>query len=842
MESAIALEEFQKIVQQHPKNADFCERELNWIKNRSLDWHSDRIRVGVIGVTSSGKSTLINAILGTDILSSAVAPSSGQLVCCSYGEKPEIIIHFENGTEKKLSGKDFSRDMLERYSDERFNTKNKEQVLSIELTSPQFDLGEDVLLVDSPGLDAFGLEAHERLTLESLVPTIDACIYVTTMKTNSDQKTQEILNAVAKYNCPIIIVQNMLDAVRPSPSGDQTCEQVAADHKKRVQEIVDKSNITDKDSVQIIQTSAEIAKRWRSAQTSGDEPAVSEEAYRKSNYQAFVESVIGILDVQRPRIERQRLISISSCATALKDSIHDKITKPAVDVEEDFPLQALKNRTIERRSAVQKEYSRILDEYQTRAKAILVAIGAAVEEETIPKQSKTGQSSATIAQSLQNFTKRIREGVEKLGKTVSGHDAKALEESLKDTNDAVKAFETALADLVSKHNAFVISAAQGINVPSRDLLCSSALHSFRAVSVKKKTETITCKVKKDTLGGRLSRGFGWLFRQSDWGYEYKSREEVVIDYEETKKEICARLADAYERYTNSMEDWKSKHFNHSMDIIEAEIQSAEESYLKKKAAAVERESLAELDKGLSKFIEQVNNGLPIAECAKYEETQGTVFTSKEMEVSDYVEAVLRLSRSALQQQHRAIARAFVTKIGCESSTPIVISWDDRSTDEFLWQTGLTDANILQSPVSNAGIPRKKERCLFVLVNAIQYGAARKQIDALKIHETLTKRDHVVWVVQDFQELLTGDRAVEGLSNMAELSSKSKFAIPCESSIYIVHENPIYNLTFFEHQFDRRHQQVPSELIDRLQGDFGVYLSPGIKNTLGEILLKVHLDR
>ena len=64
MKSVVALEEFQKIIQQDQANISFCESELNWIENRKADWSSDRIRVGVIGVTSSGKSTLINAILG----------------------------------------------------------------------------------------------------------------------------------------------------------------------------------------------------------------------------------------------------------------------------------------------------------------------------------------------------------------------------------------------------------------------------------------------------------------------------------------------------------------------------------------------------------------------------------------------------------------------------------------------------------------------------------------------------------------------------------------------------------------------------------------------------------
>ena len=85
------------------------------------------------------------------------------MVCCSYGEKAEITIRFENGTEQKFSGKQFGRDILQEFSDERYNPQNQKGVLNIELTSPLFDFGKDVLLVDSPGLDAFGLEAHERL-------------------------------------------------------------------------------------------------------------------------------------------------------------------------------------------------------------------------------------------------------------------------------------------------------------------------------------------------------------------------------------------------------------------------------------------------------------------------------------------------------------------------------------------------------------------------------------------------------------------------------------------------------------------------------------------------------
>ena len=799
MTSIIALEKFQEIIRQDPNNIIFCERELDWIENRIHDWSSDRIRVGVIGVTSSGKSTLINAVLGTDILSSAIAPSSGQLVCCSYGEKPEITIRFENGTEQKFSGKQFGRDILQEFSDERYNPQNQKGVLNIELTSPLFDFGKDVLLVDSPGLDAFGLEAHERLALECLVPTMDACIYVTTMKTNSDQKTLEILNTVAKYQCPIIIVQNMLDAVRPSPSGDKTREQVATDHRNRVKRIVDRSDIEDKDSVQIIQISAELAKKWKSAKSAGTEPPITEDAYHKSNYELFVDSVTRILEVQRPRIERQRLHSIQSRVDALSKSIQERINEPTAAIEETFPLQGLKSEVENRRAFVPLKYQEILGTYTAAAKRIRVAVG-----------------------------------VEKA-------DGRNIEHILNDANRVVKKFEEYLANIISEHNEFIRSVEKVINIPSRDLLCSSTFHTFKSVALEKTIQIEHQRVEKEGFWGKVARRVGDKLKgifDNDWGYENESREIVVTDVKATKRKISFRLTEAYKRYTKTMEDWEKRNFNRSMDLIEAEIEASEKSYQRKKSAAVEAQSLAKLENELKIFIEQLRKDLPDSELTKYEEKNSTPSSSKKVDVTPYVGTVLQLSRFALQQQQRAIAHSFISAIACENHVPILISWDDHCSNDFMWQTGISDAVVIRSPVSNAAIPQEPNRCFFVLVNAIQYGAAHKQIDALHLNSVLNEQDHVVWVIQDFQELLTSDRAVEGLSEIAKLSGVLR--IPCKSSLFIMHENPVYNLVLLKLQFNPFFKYAPHKLIYEIQAGFGVYLTDSVSETLGEIVNKVHL--
>ena len=214
---------------------------------------------------------------------------------------------------------------------------------------------------------------------------------------------------------------------------------------------------------------------------------------------------------------------------------------------------------------------------------------------------------------------------------------------MKDTNRVVKEFEEALADIISEHNAFVIATAKEINIPSRDLLCSSALHSFNDVSIERIIKSGTKRVKKEGLGGGVSRS-----SLAGFSVFYQVAELVMIGAMSTnhtrklsqtlkllRKKICTRLAEAYERYCKSMEEWAKKNFNRSMELIEAEIEASEKNYLRKKAAAVEMQSLAELDSALKPFIDQIRKDLPDSEFAKYEEAGGAVFSSKEIDVTPY---------------------------------------------------------------------------------------------------------------------------------------------------------------------------------------------------------------
>ncbi|MDR6201886.1 dynamin family protein [Paraburkholderia graminis] len=222
--------------------------EINWLGYRQKLWHGDAFRIGLVGITSSGKSTLVNALLGTEMLPRAVRPSSNSLVVCEWGERLECLIHFLDPAKKPrmVLGSTIAK-TVKYYADEESNPGNVLGVAEIHLRSPDFKLGRGVALIDTPGLDAYGYDDHERLTLEFLLPTLDIVMFVTTCKANSDEKLRQYVCLVRDRDIPVMVVQNMIDSVeaKPGPRGSilKSKDEVRAEHRFRVEALLKKAGV-----------------------------------------------------------------------------------------------------------------------------------------------------------------------------------------------------------------------------------------------------------------------------------------------------------------------------------------------------------------------------------------------------------------------------------------------------------------------------------------------------------------------------------------------------------------------------------------------------------------------
>jgi hypothetical protein len=124
---------------------------------RSLDLSDNRPRkIGVFGPPKRGKSTLLNVLLGEDILPTARTPKTHCIVeihnIAETTEKPRLVLHRENGGHKMLFKAE--ADEINNAIDHCFDDKNSD-VTRIEVyrdfRSPLFP--DNSILVDTPGAE-----------------------------------------------------------------------------------------------------------------------------------------------------------------------------------------------------------------------------------------------------------------------------------------------------------------------------------------------------------------------------------------------------------------------------------------------------------------------------------------------------------------------------------------------------------------------------------------------------------------------------------------------------------------------------------------------------------------
>lgn len=267
------LEELQRqiraLMTQNDQLAGYFQSELEWLNRRAKLWQKDAFRVGLVGVTSSGKSTLVNALLEARLLPDAVRPSSNCLVVCEWGEMTEGVVFFKDPACKpRLLRGDGIHSGLARFADEKTNPGNQEGVEEIRVRSPRFRFGPGVSLIDTPGLDAYGYDDHEKLTLEVLLPTVDVVLFLTTCKANSDAKIRDYVGLARDHGKPVIVVQNMVDSVVEKLGSNghviESRNQVLEKHLHRLQSVLKRSGV---EAVSVRQVSAHWALRGRLAES-----------------------------------------------------------------------------------------------------------------------------------------------------------------------------------------------------------------------------------------------------------------------------------------------------------------------------------------------------------------------------------------------------------------------------------------------------------------------------------------------------------------------------------------------------------------------------------------------
>ena len=117
---------------------------LSMILDRLED---NSFEIAIFGRVSSGKSSLLNAMLGIDVLPVGVTPITAVPTRLLYGETPVVHVWFANRTPEE-----FDIAHLPEFVAEQLNRGNEKHVTRIVVQLPSPRLREGIAFVDTPGL------------------------------------------------------------------------------------------------------------------------------------------------------------------------------------------------------------------------------------------------------------------------------------------------------------------------------------------------------------------------------------------------------------------------------------------------------------------------------------------------------------------------------------------------------------------------------------------------------------------------------------------------------------------------------------------------------------------
>jgi ribosome biogenesis GTPase A len=171
-----------------------------------------RLHVAVVGVFKRGKSTLINALLGDEILPTGVLPLTAIATEISFGG------HLAHVALTDGSIQNVPIDKLGRWVTEAGNPGNVRGVVRVRVEVPAPLLRDGLVLVDTPGVDsAF---EHNTLTAQEAWSDADGAILVLAADTPLSAVEQQVIEAFAGRTAPLFVVLNKADHLEPAELAD----------------------------------------------------------------------------------------------------------------------------------------------------------------------------------------------------------------------------------------------------------------------------------------------------------------------------------------------------------------------------------------------------------------------------------------------------------------------------------------------------------------------------------------------------------------------------------------------------------------------------------------------
>lgn len=158
----------------------------------------------VAGEFKRGKSTVINTMLGADLLPTGGVPLTSVVTLLHYGNPPGVTVVFDNGETRAVP-----LETLPDYVTERGNPKNAKGVREVAVTFPAEWLKGGIRLVDTPGTGS--VHRHNTEVTYRYLPHADAVIFVTSADQPVSRAELDFLADIRRYAGKVFCLFNKTD-------------------------------------------------------------------------------------------------------------------------------------------------------------------------------------------------------------------------------------------------------------------------------------------------------------------------------------------------------------------------------------------------------------------------------------------------------------------------------------------------------------------------------------------------------------------------------------------------------------------------------------------------------
>lgn len=174
----------------------------------------DKFNLVTAGRFSRGKSTLMNALLNTDLLPTGIIPLTSVITLIKHGSPPHAVLYY------RASNLSFTINLeeLENYITEQKNPGNKLGLGRAEIELPSAMLRYGFCFVDTPGLGS-SIPENNSTTLDFLSEA-QALLVVTSFDAALSFEEMDLLRLAQQRNLPAFLAVNKEDLVNARERDD----------------------------------------------------------------------------------------------------------------------------------------------------------------------------------------------------------------------------------------------------------------------------------------------------------------------------------------------------------------------------------------------------------------------------------------------------------------------------------------------------------------------------------------------------------------------------------------------------------------------------------------------